>query len=729
MTELIEEYSSWTSALPQGLPNPDTLVNEHADGLAIYHAMYSKDPYVRDSVEALIASVLSSDWQITPTDESEKSIEIAKWIEYCLYHQWLKTENGAESQLTNQAVFEEMLKCIVYGYSVTELVWQFDLERELYRPALKPRTPWNIAFDFDSYGNLKSDGVILSLGGRTERLIWPGRLIIMPYKPTPAAWAYGNSLLRPVYRAYYLLDMLWRLRGMHLQKMASGIKIGKYPSDATEGAIADFKTQCRKLTAEGFIILPDRFDLAIESAPTDTEAFGSCLQDLKTEISLAITGQTLASNEGKFGSRAQAAIHVETRETRVQYLRWLLSDAINTQIIPLIVEYNWGKMLELPAFSWVQAVSELNAQEREAVKMCLDNDIPILKTDVYRAFGLTQPGPNDETMFSLNRGALPILTEKSAMTAFSAGSGDDDVDELLALQDKYLEIMREALSPLYAMLKEKIKKYVADHWEKIVADPTIALDPAGQFQTRIAQNPPIRTKIVKTFERQLTDMTWEALDISARTIKSELAGRQMPFAADPMGGTDIPEALRAAFESIRSRLQAWAEYGATESMDELRADMAGLFADIPINAATLPEYMASIDEMYERWIARRSFPDAPSEAGSAVLDGDLLHRLLRNAVERFTNAARRELFRNSRGVVGVRFVGISDSRQSKPCAWLAGKYFKLDHPDLDWITPPNHPYCRSVMRPVMWYEVDINWHSGRVPESIKIACYGKPGKK
>lgn len=84
--------------------------------------------------------------------------------------------------------------------------------------------------------------------------------------------------------------------------------------------------------------------------------------------------------------------------------------------------------------------------------------------------------------------------------------------------------------------------------------------------------------------------------------------------------------------------------------------------------------------------------------------GKALAALSGTALQAVANRAWLLSARRSHGdIAGVRSVAVLDDRTTAICQFFHNKVWRIDDPSID--TPPRHPYCRSVLVPVTFREM------------------------
>ena len=141
---------------------------------------------------------------------------------------------------------------------------------------------------------------------------------------------------------------------------------------------------------------------------------------------LLFLGQTLTSEEGSSGSYALGNVHREVELDLYENYAAYVIDVINNQLIPSIVELNWGNAEELPFLEVELDRPEKDHKRVERDKLLFqDMGLPVSKQWLYDRHKVPAPGPNEDLFTpaaSSLEGNAPPLPPSTSATSTSATS-------------------------------------------------------------------------------------------------------------------------------------------------------------------------------------------------------------------------------------------------------------------------------------------------------------------
>jgi phage gp29-like protein len=175
---------------------------------------------------------------------------------------------------------------------------------------------------------------------------------------------YGQSELRAAYRAYWLIDNIWKFRAVYLEKFGGPTLVAKHPAGALESERARLLEVLRTIQNETGIVIPD--DVTIEAIDISTRGeadYRSAIHDLRREILVSVLGSFMTTEEGdRTGARALGLVHQDTVQVFVRFLAKLLANTINEQLVRPLVELNFARA-QAPRFAF-----DVETSERRNVK-------------------------------------------------------------------------------------------------------------------------------------------------------------------------------------------------------------------------------------------------------------------------------------------------------------------------------------------------------------------------
>jgi SPP1 gp7 family putative phage head morphogenesis protein len=143
------------------------------------------------------------------------------------------------------------------------------------------------------------------------------------------------------------------------------------------------------------------------------------------------------------------------------------------------------------------------------------------------------------------------------------------------------------------------------------------------------------------------------------------------------------------------------------------------------NGEPLDETIEKLGDVFEPFVGRGVEPEVERPAR--------LETIVRtNLTEAYNTARLAELHDSDLApfVEGVRYSAILDSRTTEICEFLHDKVFRVDDPDLDRLSPPNHFNCRSVLVPVIVGEkVDAYATQDEIDRGLEMISEGFGGDR
>lgn len=336
----------------------DTFFGNYLDWVADPSRAKAKDPDVQNRmrqdlqvigcirVRQLATVGLKRQWESNGDDEQSK--HVAKTFEKLFDQQWRVSE-----------ALLHMLDALLDGISIQELVW--GLNEEDYTFGIERMFPsYKDRFVFTKDGKL-------CLRTR-ENWYWgeqvhPWQFVQHVYNPGGGAFArpedegrlyWGQGLEDHIYPNYYFKTVILNLATRWLQRLASGVFIGRYPYKDAEARAVMQEILDAWQQGEEFAIPStggegDPWGVEIKEgtrAPADT--YLSFIEYFDKQIAKLVLGATLVNDQTDVGSHALGEVQMENTFQRiVEFDRMGLEETINRQIIPVI-----GKLNHIPKRLW-----------------------------------------------------------------------------------------------------------------------------------------------------------------------------------------------------------------------------------------------------------------------------------------------------------------------------------------------------------------------------------------
>lgn len=313
------------------LPYIDSVVGETAIMRAAYRQMM-RDPTVKAALLSKLFSVASLDVSVNPASDSPGDVRAADFVSHCLTRVHGGLRGIAESIL---------LPGLVEGYSLCEKVWALEdrsgpWKGKVICKDLKAKDPDTYTLEGDAYKNVTT----ILAGAYNAYEEFDVRDFVLYRHLSMYSNATGMPDLRAAYRAYWMIDTAWKLRSIFLEKWATPYLVGKYKDPGDEN---DLRLSLEEAKGQNFVTVPDTVMIeAVDLSVKGTADFRDAILDLQHEVMLGITGAFLQAMEGvKTGARSIGEVHQSTAELLIWHLAKSLSDILQEQLVPDLIDFNF----------------------------------------------------------------------------------------------------------------------------------------------------------------------------------------------------------------------------------------------------------------------------------------------------------------------------------------------------------------------------------------------------
>lgn len=319
----------------------------------------------------------------------------------------------------------DILDSLGKGFSVNEIMWETS-ESQWMPVQFKWRNPRWFQWDRDTGETLRlwdgtQDGIALD----------PFKFVIHQPKIVSGI-AMAGGLARIVcalhmFKGYAIKDWM-----TFAEVFGMPIRIGKYGPEATEEDIDSLERAVQDIGSDAAATIPISMSIEFERANTggsgSEKFFETCANWMNKEISKAVLGQTMTSENG--GSLAQASIHNEVRLDIRNADALQFVQTVNQQILKPFVDLNHGPQKSYPTY-------ELETDEPEdlvalgtALMPLVDRGLPVTVKSMLDRFGLDEPGEGEALLTALTPGG----------SGSADGPGDDDTPKNKGAQAKLVAL-------------------------------------------------------------------------------------------------------------------------------------------------------------------------------------------------------------------------------------------------------------------------------------------------
>jgi hypothetical protein len=326
---------------PQTLPeyNPDLIGKS---GIRVFDRMKRSDAQVRGSLRMVKAPILSAQWYMNPSDDSQLAHEKADLV-------WWQLTN---MQRPLMEFLNETTYSLDYGEYAFELQWEMDewtpdatadRPKPRTRPVarlvdLAPRHPirntwWN--FDNDKLQSL-------DWGLYPTQPIPANKLAVFTFDKE-ADDPQGLSILRSAYTHYFYKYNLYSIDAIQKERHALGIPDVELPpgADEKEKTLAIQMAKNLRANEKAYVVRPAGWTIGFLKPEGQLVNVLDSAVHHGLMILQNVLAQFLAIGASETGSRATATTMTEAFDSALRFTADFILGVINQQIVQRIVDYNY----------------------------------------------------------------------------------------------------------------------------------------------------------------------------------------------------------------------------------------------------------------------------------------------------------------------------------------------------------------------------------------------------
>lgn len=432
----------WSSYPSSGL-TPETLATifREADAGDVYRQaelfeeMEEKDTHLFSQLQTRKNAVLGLDYEVSPASDSPEDKKIAQFCKEII--------DGLED--FDDALLD-MLDAVGKGFSMLEIMWAVNggnavatgfswihPKRAVFYE--RSNTMWEKSFEMP---RIQTEDEPVN-----GEIMPPFKLLYHRYKARSGydtragvlrvcAWMY-------LFKNYAIKDWL-----AFMEVFGMPIRLGKYDSAASADDKSALVAAIKSLGSDAAGIISKNTEIEfVETVKQSGEnnLFENLAKFANAEISKAVLGQTLTTQEGKSGSYSLGQVHDLVRQDLIEADCQAAAKSLRFQLIRPLVGYNFGWDKPVPKFSFKFEAPEDMKMLSEVYKNLKEINFPLTVEHVAERFKVPAP-KKGETLLSENGQNAVQKAMKSilANAARSTRRGDLDFsDGLYPLIGKILK--------------------------------------------------------------------------------------------------------------------------------------------------------------------------------------------------------------------------------------------------------------------------------------------------
>lgn len=671
--------------------HPSDLVRQK--GLRVFTDM-RRDDQIKGAMGFKKLAVLSSGWSIKAADGESDNDPIALFVEHVL--------TNMDGSLVED--LREMLTAMDYGFSVSEKIYT-RIEKGEYAgkvglKRIKTKSPDTFVFGVDEYGNLTA---LYQCATGSKRVPLPLAKFVLYSFDSEFGNPYGRSELEAAYRAWWSKENAYKWMLMFLERHGIPPLMLMHPTGLPQSQQNTLKNILKNLQAGTVSLLPraspDDYELKpLELADSIERLFIPAINMYNADMARAVLMPSLVgmTADNQAGSYARAAVHFDALMMIVDRIRScdLEERIMNEQVIPHLVDINFPGVSEYPTFKFdaIQDATRFELiklwKEMVGVKAVTTGDEDELHIRAQLGFPQEIPEPDERRAPTppAPQGVPPKNDpdETQPVPKAKAEKQEYAAKKMTAHERKInFAVVKNSLDDIAGRAVNEARQGMRKFLDAVVAKVR-----KGYDDDPFALIEAVNKVSLKPAEAALTAMIRDAHADGAAHVREETKDRQ-DFATVKNMPSVTPKAaikyLKAKELQVKGATTDAARNAVKQALLTAIRTGDGTEQTVQRLRRDLEPFTGGADNEYD-------------EEGE-LTNPSRLETIARTVTTEAYNNGRLSEMRSLGELIvpAVQYSAIIDERTTEVCEELHGRLFKLNDPDLDRFSPPNHFNCRSVL--------------------------------
>lgn len=305
--------------------------------LEVYDKML-KDGQVKAGLDMIKLSATARGFTVTGDDPETK-----KYADFI-------NENFELLQGNLEDTIAEMLSALEYGFSCTEKVFEYRSGKIMLKK-LKVLDPHTVTVKTNKFGDIEY--VIQRVGSKEIKI--PRSKIIWYAHDKRFGNLYGNSILRNVYKHWFIKDKMYRFANIAYERYGTPLLIGKVQDARDVGKMTKLLEKINALT--GLAISGGDDIKAIQGSNADFVGYIEH-HDRKIMEAMLVPPMLLGLSRGQSGSYALTGNQFDIFMIRLEALQRDIKALIEEEIIRPLIDLNFPNVRAYPAFNFKPLANE-----------------------------------------------------------------------------------------------------------------------------------------------------------------------------------------------------------------------------------------------------------------------------------------------------------------------------------------------------------------------------------
>ena len=449
----------WSTYPSQGLtPQKLTTLFKQADVGDVYYQaelfeeMEEKDTHLFSQLQTRKNAVLGLEYDVQPDSDSADDKKIAEFVSDNLFG-----INDFDDMLL------DLLDAIGKGYSMSEILWTTDNNRAVIHGLRWIHAKKALFYDLGSGSiwekSYEMPRVLTEAEPIKGEIMPPFKMVYHRYKARSGydtragilrvcAWMY-------LFKNYGIKDWV-----AFLEVFGIPLRLGKYDSGASSGDKDALISAISSLGSDAAGIISKNTEIefveAVSGKSTENP-FKALAEFCDAQMSKAILGQTLTTQEGSSGSYSLGQVHDLVRHDLIKADCESLAKTLRFQLIRPLVGYNFGWDKPLPKFKFKFEPPEDLKALSETYKNLSEINYPLTQEHISERFKVPMPQSGETVLAAKTGFAEPTAAKHGLVTAKSARFTPEQ-ENIEGLVARTRDNATQALSGLLGPVRELIAK-------------------------------------------------------------------------------------------------------------------------------------------------------------------------------------------------------------------------------------------------------------------------------
>ena len=433
------------------LENPDPTLRTEAKGkgLKLYDEV-DRDCHGGSVLQTRSLAVVGKEWSIVPARSARRLGRPAATPQEERIAYYVKETLDACN--FNQ-VRQELLKAILYGYYVAEVMWELRAG-EVRISKIIGKHPRRFVFTSERALRLLTPQSMIEGEETPER-----KFIVFTYgdSDNPYGKGLGQKLWWPVWFKKHGIKY-WLI---YMEKFGMPTAVGKYPSGTAPALQQTLLDAIDAIQNETGVKIPDDMAIELLEATRRGEAtYEKLCEYMDKQMSKAVLGQT-ATTEGTPGKLGREKAQEEVRQDILEADADLLDECLNGTLIRWIVDYNFPGVDVYPTIkTHAKPKPDLKEQSEIDERLTTRIGVPVGRKYFYETYGVPEPAEEEELVEPPARGGMfsELENRRNEETGrFAARRYTADQEQVEGLVDRSLKKAEAAMRGIGEPVKQLVK--------------------------------------------------------------------------------------------------------------------------------------------------------------------------------------------------------------------------------------------------------------------------------